>query len=80
LTKNGFGVHLTRIFREILWSPWRRRRNNFAGERKKNLPRKSWLARFRRVPLRVARFFLVQRTKTGKNIPNYNKICLVSVK
>jgi hypothetical protein len=21
LTKNGFGVHLTRIFREILWSP-----------------------------------------------------------
>jgi hypothetical protein len=26
------------------------------------------------VTLRVARFFLVQHTKTGKNIPNYQKI------
>jgi hypothetical protein len=28
------------------------------------------------VPVRVARFFLVQDTKTGKNIPNDHKIYL----
>jgi hypothetical protein len=30
--------------------------------------------------IRVARFFLVQQTKKGKNIPNYHKIYQMSVK
>jgi nucleoside-diphosphate-sugar epimerase len=30
--------------------------------------------------LRVARFFFVQHTKTGKNIPNYRKIYQISIK
>jgi hypothetical protein len=29
---------------------------------------------------RVARFFLVQNTKTGKNIPNYHKLYQISIK
>jgi hypothetical protein len=29
---------------------------------------------------RVARFFLVQNTKTGKNIPNYHKLYQMSIK
>jgi hypothetical protein len=29
---------------------------------------------------RVARFFLVQNTKTGANIPNYNKINQMAIK
>jgi hypothetical protein len=33
-----------------------------------------------RIYIRVARFFLVQNTKTGKNIPNYHKIYQVAVK
>jgi hypothetical protein len=29
---------------------------------------------------RVARFFLVQNTKTGKNIPNYHELYQISIK
>jgi hypothetical protein len=29
---------------------------------------------------RVARFFLVQNTKTGKNIPNFHKLYQMSIK
>jgi hypothetical protein len=32
------------------------------------------------VSSRVARFFLVQHTKTGKNVPNYHKIYQMSIK
>jgi hypothetical protein len=30
--------------------------------------------------IRVARFFLVQNTKTGKNIPNYHELYQMSIK
>jgi hypothetical protein len=32
------------------------------------------------VPIRVARFFFVQNTKTWKNIPNDHKIYLMAIK
>jgi hypothetical protein len=32
------------------------------------------------VQVRVARFFLVQSTKMGKNIPNYRELCQMSLK
>jgi hypothetical protein len=48
---------------------------SYVGTRK---PPVSWQPEFESIV--AARFFLVQRTKTGKNIPNYHKIYDMMIK
>jgi hypothetical protein len=51
-------------------------------QRKKNFKVPSPVQNTREIPYlaRVARFFLVQNTKTGKNIPNCHKMYQMAIK